>query len=149
MKMEKSRGTLVLLFPSIFCLGIGTTYEASERWVEHCATTFLFCRVHTDIGSCELFTAQVPYFPWRYNKRDQKRNPRLAGAASTEKPSTRVMIIGMMNENPISAEATENEAMLLRQAEENAAHFGEFNPVLFFCLRRFWFKRNLAIQQAY
>ena len=36
--------------------------------------------------------------------------------------------MGMRNLLPMSPEAPEDEAMLLRQADEHVAYFGEFTP---------------------
>ena len=61
----------------------------NERW---------YCRFKPD--NCEPFTIQVPCLSWRYNKRDQQGDRKVAGAASnTEKEPTQNIAHGHDDRN--------------------------------------------------
>ena len=66
---------------------------------------------------------------WTVKDRVAKQN--WLGPHTPKSCQHQVMLLGMMNELPISAEAAKDEAMLLRQAQEIAASFGEFKPGYF------------------
>ena len=96
----------------------------NERW---------YCRFKPVRDNCEPFTIQVPCLSWRYNKRDQQGDRKVAGAASnTKKESTQNIAHGHDERNTHSSpEATKDEATLLRRVEEVMAFVTMFTPGCF------------------